>query len=170
MFQAPPPSEYISSPGQKPTLPWRQWYADFLVFGEANGWDEWSAGRRKNLLLHCVGTEARRLFRAVESTDAGASVEGVKTDDESDDDIIAVSLYDQAVSVFEKLFVRGADVRTERVRFRRCVQQPGETALVYLANLKEAVQRCSFGELRDEMVRDQFSSRLSMVHGTCQWQ
>ena len=157
MFQAPPPCEYLSSPGQMPKLTWRQWYADFLVYGEASGWDEWSAARRKALLLHCVGAEARRLYRAVESSvGPGDDVKAESAGESSQDDVVTASPYDTAVGVFEKLFVRDADSRTERVRFRRCVQQPGETALVYLANLKEAVQRCAFGDLRDEMIRDQF--------------
>ena len=36
MFQATPPSEYLSIAGQKPTLSWKQWYADFLIYGEAS--------------------------------------------------------------------------------------------------------------------------------------
>ena len=157
MFSAIPPSEYLASPGQKPKLPWKQWYDDFVIYGEASGWDEWPASRKRAMLLHCVGTEARRLFRAVETPaepDDEVKVESAKEGGETG--VTTPSPYDRTVSVFEKLFSRDADVRTERIRFRQCVQQPGDTSLIYLANLKEAVQKCSFGALRDEMVRDQF--------------
>lgn len=155
-FSATPPSEYWPSPGQKPKRLWHDWYADFMLYGEASGWDDWSASRRKALLLHCVGAEARRLFRAVEAepavkpeTQGAGGVTGQAV-------VPTLSVYDLAVQTLAKLFVQDSDVRTERVRFRRCVQMPGQSSVIFLANLKEAAMKCAFGQLQDEMIRDQF--------------
>ncbi|KAF0298785.1 Ubiquitin carboxyl-terminal hydrolase 37 [Amphibalanus amphitrite] len=61
-----------------------------------------------------------------------------------------------AVQTLAKLFMRDSDVRTERVKLRRCTQAPGQSSLIFLANLKEAAVKCAFGPLRDDMIRDQF--------------
>ena len=161
-MQPVPPSEYWTTPGEKPKLPWSQWYADFLIYGQSWGWETWSDGRRKALLLNSVGAEARRLFRASESLQPAGDnkVEEDKEDKDKDKDKdqkpVIQLVYENAVRVLEKLFVKDTDVRTERVKFRRCIQRSGESALIYLTNLKEAVQKCSFGDLRDDMIRDQF--------------
>ena len=152
-FSATPPSEYWQNPGQKPKRLWQDWYADFVLYGEASGWDVWPDTRRRALLLHCVGAEARRLFRALEAETV------VKPEDQGGEDEsapLSQSVYDLTVQTLCKLFVRDSDVRTERVRFRRCTQAPGQSALIYLANLKEAAVKCAFGPLRDDMIRDQF--------------
>ena len=139
-FSATPPSEYWPNPGQKPKRLWNDWYADFELYGEASGWDDWSDSRRKALLLHCVGAEARRLFRAVDTESAvKPEVRGDGGGDAVQAQVVTPSVYDRAVQTLTKLFVRDSDVRTERVRFRRCVQISDQSCLIYLANLKERV-------------------------------
>ena len=155
-FSATPPSEYWPSPGQKPKRLWHDWYADFVLYGEASGWDDWPDSRRKALLLHCVGAEARRLFRAVEVKPAVKSEAQRVGGDPGQTAVPVLSVYDVAVQTLAKLFVQDSDVRTERVRFRRCVQMPGQSSVIFLANLKEAAVKCAFGQLHDEMIRDQF--------------
>ncbi|KAF0298489.1 hypothetical protein FJT64_004166 [Amphibalanus amphitrite] len=63
---------------------------------------------------------------------------------------------DLNLQTLAKLFMRDSDVRTERVKLRRCTQAPGQSSLIFLANLKEAAVKCAFGPLRDDMIRDQF--------------
>ena len=65
-------------------------------------------------------------------------------------------MYAVAVKTLTKLFVQDSDVGTERVRFRLCVQMTGESCLILFANLKEGTVKCAFGDLRNDMIRDQF--------------
>ena len=68
MFQSPSPPEFLSKPGQRPGN-WQSWYEDFLMYGEACGWSDWSDSRKTAFLLTSVGAEARRLYRAAVSAD-----------------------------------------------------------------------------------------------------
>ena len=86
MFQAPPPCEYLSSPVQKPKLTWRQWYADFLVYGEASGWTNGQQpdarlcycrrGRHLNtaavVVTQCIGCTAQLYITELRLTTAPA--------------------------------------------------------------------------------------------------
>ena len=73
MFQPLTPPKFLSRPGQRPGS-WRDWFEDFLVFAEANGWSDWTDGRRTAFLMTAVGAEARRLYRAAASADRQADV------------------------------------------------------------------------------------------------
>ena len=147
-----PPAAFLSTPG-KPQLPWRAWYSEFEIYGLAIGWCDWSEQRQQALLLHCVGQEARRLFRAeypegIQSDPKPEVVEGVE--------VLAIPLIKKTCDALEKLFVPKTDFIAERVNFRRCVQDSGSSVRTYLANLRERSQRCGFGVLEDDMIRDQF--------------
>ena len=144
--------EYLARPGQRPGN-WKSWYEDFLVFAEANGWSEWSDSRRTALLMAAVGAEARRLYRAAAPDNRQ---DDVKPEVSASVAPVAVSLFDKAVAVFQKLFQSDTDVRSARLRFRNISQGPDESNVIYLANLREAVEACNFGELSDEMLRDRF--------------
>ena len=43
---------------------------------------------------------------------------------------------------------------SERIKFRKCKQQTASVR-TYLANLREGSQKCNFGHLEEEMIRDQ---------------
>lgn len=60
------------------------------------------------------------------------------------------------LSLLRKLFEKPRDAMSERLKFRRCRQKPGETVAMFLTNLREQSQYCDFGSLEDEMIRDQF--------------
>ena len=146
-----PPSAFLPVAG-KPKVPWSVWYADFEVYALAVGWSEWAEERQQALLLHCVGPEARRLYRT--KLPAGGIVKQPKL--EGDDSAQHRTLAMQSCSVFEELFASKRDFITERVLFRRCVQDESTSVQTYLANLREKSQRCGFGHLEEEMIRDQF--------------
>ena len=76
----------------------------------------------------------------------------VSTDERA---VAAVTEFDKAVAVFRRLFETDSDVRSARMKFRKCAQG-NESNVIYLANLREAVVSCNFGALTDEMLRDKF--------------
>ena len=161
MFQQLSLPEYLARPGQRPGN-WRSWYEDFLVFAEANGWSGWADSRRTALLMASVGAEARRLYRAAAPGDKPGDVKPEATEREVSGEggqpvsPAAVSSFDKAVAVFKKLFQSDTDVRSARLRFRNINQGPDESNIIYLANLREAVEACNFGDLSDDMLRDRF--------------
>ena len=67
-----------------------------------------------------------------------------------------MSSFEAAVAVFNYLFQADTDIRSARLRFRHITQAPEESNVIYLANLREAVEGCNFGDLADEMLRDRF--------------
>ena len=145
-----PPGAFLAV-AEKLRVPWSRWLEDFKVYAQAIGWEEWSEERQQALLLHCVGAEARRLYRT--KLPAGGLVKQPKVEGES---VQHVTLAMQSSKIFEELFANRNDYITERVQFRRCVQDRSTSVQTYLANLRERSQRCGFGTLEDEMIRDQF--------------
>ena len=155
MFQPLSLPEFLARPGQRPGS-WKSWYEDFLVFAEANGWSAWSDSRRTALLMAAVGAEARRLYRAAASGYGQACKSEVSEEGEGPSEAPVMTSFDGAVAVFNRLFQSDTDVRSARLRFRHITQRPDESNVIYLANLREAVEACNFGDLADEMLRDRF--------------
>ena len=155
MFQSLSPPEFLSRPGQRPGS-WRHWYDDFLVFAEANGWSDWTDDRRTAFLMTAVGAEARRLYRAAASAGKPADIKPEVSDGSEQSVVADVTKFDKAVAIFKKLFETDFDVRSARMKFRKCTQGHDESNVIYLANLREAVASCNFGALTDEMLRDKF--------------
>ena len=154
-----PPPPLLPAPG-KPVMSWSAWLSDFEIYGVAIGWSDWGEQRRQALLLHCVGQEARRLFRAeCPSGIPSQSVEKLKDEDKTKSD---KSLVADTIAVLGRLFAKKADVITERVLFRKCTQGQA-TIRTFLANLRERSQKCAFGALEDEMIRDQFLEGCSSM-------
>ena len=91
------------------------------------------------ILVHCLGSEGQRIFASL--TDTGS--------------------YAGAVTALSTHFGLMRNVMMERYRFRQRGQRPGETVLQYVASLKELASTCNFGELHEEMIRDQ------LIEKTC---
>ena len=153
MYQPPTFPEFLAKPGQRPGN-WQAWFEDFLMYGEASGWSDWTDLRKTAFLMTAVGAEARRLYRAAAS--ATADTEPKSEGDVSDAPPGTSSNFDKAKSVFEKLFDSDVDCRSARLHFRQLKQRHGDSNVIFLANLREAVAKCKFGSLTDEMLRDRF--------------
>ena len=142
------PQSFLDKPG-KPSLPWSRWYREFNIFAVGSGWKKFDNDRKEAFLLNHVGQEARRLYFARHpSANYGKSGE-VKTEQEQDP-IPAI------VKAFEELFPEKRQSHTQRMLFRRCVQQGHQSAEVYVADLQELSGRCEFGNLEEQMICDQF--------------
>ncbi|KAG0445042.1 hypothetical protein HPB47_001674 [Ixodes persulcatus] len=150
-----PPPPILSAPG-RPAVAWPQWLRMFETFLLATGASDFTPERRKALLLHSLGLEGQRiLFSLPPSSDTSATVPpaaaAVKTSEDSGKTSPALSAYDQAVAVLTQHFASASNVVVERHRFRRRVQQPGESVLEYVAALRELATRCSFAALEDSL-------------------
>ena len=92
------------------------------------------------LLMHCLGTEGQRDFSTL--TDADNS-------------------YKTALTALRISFVPRVNVVAERYKFRQRGQKNGASTEQYIASLREMVVTWEFGELADEMIRDQLIEKTN---------
>ncbi|XP_006821806.1 uncharacterized protein LOC102801680 [Saccoglossus kowalevskii] len=95
--------------------------------------DDVADGRKRAVLLHCLGIEGQRIFQSLGDCPT----------------------YKVVVDKLESHFGPRKSVILERHRFRQRGQRPGESISSYAATLNEHAAKCNFGTLTDEMIRDQ---------------
>lgn len=135
----PPPSPFLALPGEPP-VPWLRWITAFETYLLAAGLDNVSDGRKRALLLHCLGTEGQRVF----------------------DTFGKIPKYDDAVKRLKDHFAAPQSALLRRVIFWRRHQRMGESVSQYVADLKGMASLCKFKTLQDEMIRDQL-----ILHTNC---
>ena len=139
-FSLPPPAAFLPSPGEPP-IPWTRWYSNFHVYLTATGFDteDVDQGRKRAILVHCLGTEGQRIFNALSDTDS----------------------YNAAVNALKGQFGKSKSVILQRYQFRKREQHSGESLIEYVATLKALASGCNFGALSDEMIRDQLIEKTN---------
>ncbi|KAK7877730.1 hypothetical protein WMY93_030544 [Mugilogobius chulae] len=120
-----PPAVFLECPGE-PKLAFATWKKLFDNYLLAIGGDGFSAGRKRALLIHCLGTEGNRIYCTLP----------LETDD-----------YDGSVKALETYFSPKLNVVAERYRFRQRAQVVGESTDHYVAALRELVKNCQFGAM-----------------------
>jgi len=138
-FSLPPPSPFLALPGEPPVL-WSRWISSFETYILAAGLEGVSEGRRRALLLHCLGAEGQRVFGTL----------GTAT------------TFTETVELLSRHFAAPQSALLRRTIFRRRYQRAGELVTQYVAHLRGLASLCKFGALQDEMVRDQ-----PIVHTNC---
>ena len=136
-----PPPAFLPSPGE-PTIPFTAWIRMFdnYVVAISEKDDDIPLARKRALLIHCVGTEAQRIFYNLP---------------------VADDSYAAALKAFEDYFVPRVNTVAERNKFRQLAQLPGESTLQYVAALRELRVNCDFGALADDMIRDQIIEKTT---------
>ncbi len=128
----PPP--FLSCPGE-PSTDWRAWLTAFDTYLTTSGLNaaEVRDEQKRALLLHCIGMEGQRIFATLGTSET----------------------YKEARERLTQFFGKSKDVVVERYKFRQRHQRQGESAREYVSALRELAVTCRFGELHDELVRDQ---------------
>ena len=95
-------------------------------------------------MLHCLGPAVQRIYRTLPGKNDTCKA---------------------AIEALEDYFAPKRNVIAERYKFRSRSQNIDESIDAYLALLRELAKTCEFGELQDEMLRDQivekcYSKRL----------
>ncbi|XP_077520911.1 uncharacterized protein LOC144132400 [Amblyomma americanum] len=169
-----PPPPFLPVPG-RPAVPWSQWVRLFKNYMLASGASDFSAERRKALLIHSLGVEGQRTFtlpgsakdakegESATAKDLPADSEGASTRLLPKQTETAPSPYDDAVTALGNHFNTRTNIVVERHRFRKRVQQPGESINEYVVALREHAAACSFAVLEDAL-RDQFLTGISSQH------
>ncbi|CAL9706462.1 unnamed protein product [Knipowitschia caucasica] len=134
----PCPPSFLPHVGEPPIpfATWRRMFENYMLVINATG-DAWPDARKRAVLLHCLGPEGQRLFYTL--PDQGDSM-------------------DSAMAALEKHFVPKVNVVACRHTFRQRVQRSDETAIQYVAALRDLAASCAFGTMEGEMIRDQLIS------------
>ena len=64
------------------------------------------------------------------------------------------------LELWESYCLGKTNIIYERYRFDNCDQEAGESINTYAANLRSLSDRCNFGALKDEMIRDNIVCRV----------
>lgn len=134
-----PPSAFLECPGE-PKITFEAWGKLFDNYLLAIGGQEFSAERKRALLIHCLGTEGQRLYNTLPLTE---------------------DTYGGSLLALQTFFTPNVNVVAERYRFRQRAQAMGESTDHYVAALRELVKTCNFSTMENEMLRDQ------IVEKTC---
>ncbi|XP_041926596.1 uncharacterized protein LOC121690230 [Alosa sapidissima] len=130
----PPPTPFLALPGEPP-VPWIRWLESFETYLAALGLEEASNPRRRALLVHCLGTEGQRIFRTLG--------QGKK--------------YKEATKLLKAHFA----VILRRIVFRQRKQKVSESVQHYVADLRSLAVFCKFGDMEEEMIRDQLAEHAT---------
>ena len=134
------PPAFLPTAGA-PLLPWTQWCDVFQTYMLASGGDDLPDKRKRALLLHCLGVEGQNVFRNLK--DGGES-------------------FKSAMVALEKHFAPKVNVVSERYKFRQRAQLSHESVEEYANVLRGLASRCQFGELTEEMIRDQIIEKTRL--------
>ncbi len=135
-----PPVAFLDCPGELKIIfdSWEKLFQNYLL---AIGGEKFSAERKRALLIHCLGTEGKRIYNTLPLT---------------------ADTYNGTLQALKQFFSPKLNVVSERYRFRHRAQAVGESTDHYVAALRELVKACAFGDMEHEMVRDQIVEKTCM--------
>ena len=128
----PPPALIVS---ENPVENWKlfkQSWDNFAIIAKLHAQDE---EYKKALFLHCIGTDALRVYNTLTFTEEENQLSHILTK-------------------LETLLIGEANETYERFRFIQRQQQYGETFDNYLTALKSLAKTCNFADLHDSLLRD----------------
>ena len=102
-MQLDPPSKFLQSKGDPP-VPWKKWVEEFQTYLSAIDADKMSVDRKKNILLHLLGSEGQEIFRSL------PKIEPESYEDELD-------VFDEALQRLEQRFKPTVGITLERYHF-----------------------------------------------------
>ena len=130
MLQPPEPFNF-----DKPET-WKCWIKRFERYRVASKLSEESEKHQINQLIYRLGSKADEVFSTLLLTEAQAAQ------------------FNSVKSKFDSYFDATKNVIFERAQFLRRVQQPNENVDDFITCLHSLVDRCDYGAIKDEMVRD----------------
>ncbi|KAJ8332628.1 hypothetical protein SKAU_G00424170 [Synaphobranchus kaupii] len=135
----PPPSLFLALPGEPP-VPWSRWISSFETYILAAGLEEVLDGRKRALLLHCLGAEGQRVFGTLGT----------------------VTKYTEAVELLKTHFAAPQSALLRRIIFRRRHQRSDTGATVNLATCTRFFSHESMGP-PSTMLRGYANSEIDIV-------
>lgn len=127
-----PPPPFLQTPGE-PVIGFEAWEKIFEMYLTTLSDKELADKRKHTLLLHCIGMEAQRIFYTLE----------------------AGTTYAEAHKALKAFFVPKVNIVAESNKIRLRSQNVGESVVHYVASLCEHAITCEFGDVTDDMIRNQ---------------
>ena len=128
---APPEKFTFAQPDE-----WPRWIQRFERFRVASGLQEKTQETQVNTLVYSMGTEAEDILHSFTLTEAQRKD------------------YTRVVSKFEEYFVKKRIIIYERAKFNQRKQNEGESVDMFITSLHSLAEHCSYGNLKEEMIRD----------------
>ena len=114
---------------------WRRWKARFECYRVASGLDKKDEKVQVNTLVYAMGGNSVDIL-----TSFSLSTEQFK--------------YATVTKSFDAHFEGKVNVIYERARFNRRIQTDSESVIDFIEDLHKLSERCKFGALKDELIRD----------------
>ena len=115
---------------------WPRWVRKFERFRQASGLSEKEEASQVNALIYTMGDAADDILSSL----------GLSEEDKEK--------YKVVKDKFQAHFVKNINVIYERAKFNRRCQQEDETVDQFVTALHTLAEHCSYGALKDEMIRD----------------
>ena len=115
---------------------WPRWKKRFEQFRLASALESESEERQISTLLYCLGGEADDVLRMTNIT----------TEERKK--------YTTVIEKFDSHFKVRRNLIFERARFNKRDQMEGESTEQYITVLHQLAERCEYGELKSELIRD----------------
>ncbi|UYV69099.1 K02A2.6-like, partial [Cordylochernes scorpioides] len=113
---------------------YKHWMNSYLIYELASGVSTKKDDVKRATLLHCLGPQVQRIF--------------FNLPEEKD-------TYEKAKEALTKYFTPQKNIVSERFKFRQRKQNTDENIDSYVIALRELVKSCEFGNLEEDMIRDQ---------------
>ena len=120
---------------------WKIWIESFKIYAIAVELEEKSENVQLASMLHCLGPAVQRIYRTLTGKNDTCKA---------------------AIEALEDYFAPKRNVVAERYKFRSRSQNIDESIDAYLALLRELAKTCEFGELEDDMLRDQIVEKCHL--------
>ncbi len=135
---------FLPEPSE-PSVPWDQWHNAFANYLLAIGGESYSNDRKKAILLHCLGLEGQRIYHTLPEDSTGRNP------------------YSKATNALKEHFMPYINPVSERKKFRRRSQNPGESIDAYLASLRDLAKpyvkkKCSVIKLLIVLLQPKFKN------------
>lgn len=121
----------FSSPSE-----WPNWIKRFDRFKSASGLSTKSEPDQINTLVYLMGDQAEDILASFKLPEADSKK------------------YDVVVKRFQDHFVIKKNIIYERARFNSRVQTPGEPVVTFIEDLHRLAEKCEYGDLKEDLIRD----------------
>ena len=128
---SPPETMSFGNPSE-----WPRWKSRFARYRTVSGLNSKSEEEQIDALMYIMGDKSEDIFKSFD-----ISREDAKK-------------YDKVLEKFDGYFVGKRNIIFERAQFNRRVQRPGEPINDFITDLYAMADKCNYGTLRDELLRD----------------
>ena len=152
MSDIPPPPKFRPGETDKETT-WKSWKQSFTIYLVAKGLDTSSGKRKVNLLLHFLGPDGQKLFNTFVFAPANGDIAAESAEN-----------LDTVIRKYDEHYGRGKSRMTHRQSFLSRGQEPGESIIDYIADLKHLASLCEYGDLEQSLLVDRILNGVSNQH------